>query len=105
VTISSVTAAVSTGTPTESTGPPSQRSFWGLEAPCSLRMPRCSRSPLTTGPLGGADLSIPAGMIVGGFVYYAFNRLASGAALTEASAPALERDQEGDLKLDPGNLV
>jgi NCS1 nucleoside transporter family len=62
-------------------------------------------SPLTTGPLGGADLSIPAGMIVGGFVYYAFNRLASGTALTEASAPALERDQEGDLKLDPGNLV
>jgi len=42
-------------------------------------MPRCFASPLTTGPLGGADLSIPAGMIVGGFVYYAFNRLASGA--------------------------
>jgi nucleobase:cation symporter-1, NCS1 family len=27
-------------------------------------------SPITTGPLGGADLSIPVGMIVGGLTYY-----------------------------------
>lgn len=31
-------------------------------------------SPLTTGPLGGMDLSIPVGMIVSGLVYYLFAR-------------------------------
>jgi nucleobase:cation symporter-1, NCS1 family len=34
-------------------------------------------SPLSTGPLGGADLSIPAGMIVGGLAYYLFARRAA----------------------------
>jgi purine-cytosine permease-like protein len=43
-------------------------------------------SPLTTGPLGGADLSIPVGMIVGGSVYYAFNRHLSRAGVPVASA-------------------
>ncbi len=38
-------------------------------------------SPLTTGPLGGADLSIPVGMLVGGAVYYAFNRRQASAEL------------------------
>jgi NCS1 family nucleobase:cation symporter-1 len=41
-------------------------------------------SPLTTGPLGGQDWSIPAGMIVGGGAYYL---LAKGAIARE-SAPA-----------------
>ncbi len=41
-------------------------------------------SPLTTGPLGGMDWSIPAGMLVGGLAYYL---LAKGAIARE-SAPA-----------------
>ncbi len=42
-------------------------------------------SPLTTGPLGGMDFSIPAGMIVGGGAYYLLAR----AALARAAAGGL----------------
>ena len=46
-------------------------------------------SPLTTGPLGGADLSIPVGMIVGGGVYYTFNRrqVSAQASVTAEESP------------------
>jgi len=47
-------------------------------------------SPITTGPLGGMDWSIPAGMIVGGLAYYLFT--------TRMSAPAAANvvaDQSG----------
>jgi len=42
-------------------------------------------SPVTTGPLGGMDWSIPAGMIVGGLAYYLLCRRAI--ARENASAP------------------
>jgi hypothetical protein len=42
-------------------------------------------SPVTTGPLGGMDWSIPAGMIVGGLAYYLLCRRAI--ARESASAP------------------
>jgi purine-cytosine permease-like protein len=53
-------------------------------------------SPLTTGPLGGADLSIPAGMIVGGVVYYVFNRRQASADLPTVS------DHEVSTTVAPG---
>jgi nucleobase:cation symporter-1, NCS1 family len=75
-------------------------------------------SPLTTGPLGGADLSIPVGMIVGGLAYYLFNRrqvavaiasdpvsaggtLAPGAPNVVPSSPALAAD--ADPGKNPGS--
>lgn len=42
-------------------------------------------SPVTTGPLGGMDWSIPAWMIVGGLAYYLLCRCAI--ARQSASAP------------------
>ncbi len=39
-------------------------------------------SPLTTGPLGGMTLSIPAGFLVGGAVYFFASRRTVGAATT-----------------------
>ena len=47
------------------------------------------QSPLTTGPLGGMDMSIPAGMIVGGLAYFLLARRTSG-AVAETALPAGE---------------
>ena len=82
-------------------------------------------SPLTTGPLGGADLSIPVGMIVGGLVYYLFNRHPieptegthedtavpeTGASLPPTAQPvisgaAFSAEEDGGLNARPTGLV
>ncbi len=49
-------------------------------------------SPLTTGPLGGMDWSIPAGMIVGGLTYYLLAR----GEISRAGAPVPSQVQAAD---------
>jgi nucleobase:cation symporter-1, NCS1 family len=49
-------------------------------------------SPLTTGPLGGMDWSIPAGMIVGGLAYYLLAR----GEISRAGAPVPSKVQATD---------
>lgn len=62
-------------------------------------------SPLTTGPLGGADLSIPVGMIVGGLSYYLFNRKQIAAVTKETvAAPVAAEAGAGTRATAPGVL-
>ena len=55
-------------------------------------------SPLTTGPLGGMDLSIPAGMIVGGLAYYLY---ATRMTAPAADPGAVPDDQPGTQAAGP----